>query len=131
MSLKARGNVAVTFNSNALTNYLNKASLDGVVNAIDTTNFGSTNGESVPGTPSWKVPIGGQWSSTLGGYLAPDIITPVLRTLAVVIGGVTWTWTASGAVGAFITDYKEDASNPNGIIEWSATLTCSGAPVRS
>lgn len=33
--------------------------------------------------------------------------------------------------GAFVSDYKIDASDPLGMITWSATLAVSGAPVRT
>ena len=34
-------------------------------------------------------------------------------------------------VGAFISDYKIEASDPMGMTTWSGTLTVSGAPVRT
>lgn len=126
---KVAGNVTVTYNSNALTAYLNQTSLNAVVNAIDTTDFSSTGTESIAGLPTWSVAVGGHWDATLDGYLGPDAVTPptTLRTLAVGVDSVTYTWTTT----AFIGDYTIDASSPSEGITWSGTLTCSGVPARS
>jgi len=129
-SKKVAGNVTVTYDGNALTNYLNTASLADVVNAIDTTDFGDANATtSIPGLGDWEVPIGGPWDPTLDGYLAPDAIAPpsTLKTTVVGIDTVTFTWTTN----TFITDYKIDASSPSDGITWSATLKGSGAPTRA
>ena len=129
MALKSAGNTTVSYNSNALTGNLNTQSIAAVVNAIDTTVFSSTGTQSIAGLPTWTVSVGGSWDVTLDGYLAPDLIAPptTLRTLAVGISTVTYTWTA----GAFISDYTIDTSSPTDGIMWSGTLTCSGVPVRS
>lgn len=126
---KVAGNVTVTYNSNALTAYLNTASTNAVVNAIDTTDFASTGTESIAGLPTWSVPVGGNWDGTLDGYLGPDAVSPptTLRTLAVVFDSVTYTWSSN----AFISDYTINASSPTDGITWSGTLTCSGVPTRS
>ena len=127
---KVAGNVTVTYNASALTNYLNTVSLNAVVNSIDTTDFGDANAmTSIAGLSDWDVPIGGPWDPTLDGYLAPDMIAPptTLRTLVVVIDTVTFTATTN----AFITGYTIDTSSPSDGITWSATLKISGAPVRS
>lgn len=137
---KSRGmqNVAVTYNGTNITQYLNKASAKAVVNAIDTTNFASTGVENTAGVPSWTVDVGGMWDLALDSVLGVDAITPpsaTLRTLVVSYGPtggkVTWTWTGSSTVGAFITDYNVDASNPTDMLGWSGTLTCSGVPTRT
>jgi hypothetical protein len=133
MATKTRGNVTVTYNSNALTAHLNSTSVEAVVNAIETTHFSSTGAEKIAGTGNWTVNVGGDWSSTLSGYLTPDAVSPpaTLRTMVVVIGGVTYTWTSSSTVGAFIGNLTVDASDPNTKITWKATLEVSGAPVVS
>lgn len=133
MAVKTRGNVTVTYNSNALTNYLNTTSVEAIVNEIETTHFGSSGAEKIAGTGNWTVNVGGDWSSTLNGYLSPDAVSPpsTLRTLVVVIGAsgaqATYTWTTN----AFISNYTISADDPNGKITWSGTLAVSGAPVVS
>lgn len=132
-AVKALGSITVTYNSNALTAKLNQASLEAIVNAIDTTNLASTAGEQIPGLVNWSVPIGGMWDSTLDGYLGPDTVSPPssLRTLVIVIGPsgsqVTYTWTSN----SFVSNYKFGADNPGGALTWSGTLSVSGAPTRS
>lgn len=133
MASKALGNVTVTYNSNALTGKLNQASIEAIVNAIDTTVLNDTAGKQIPGMAGWSVPIGGFWDSTLDGYLGPDAVSPpaTLRTLVVVIGPSgaqsTYTWTTN----AFITNYKFGADNVTGALTFTATLGVSGAPTRS
>ena len=133
MPAKALGNVQITFNSNSLEEHMNQASVEAIVNAIDTTVLSSTAGEQIPGLTNWSVPIGGLWSSTLDGYLGPDAVSPpsTLRTLVVVIGPsgsqATYTWTSN----AFISNYRFGADNPGGALTWTATLAVSGPPVRS
>lgn len=127
---KVAGNVTVTYNSNALTNYLNTSSINAVVNVIDTTDFGDSNATtSIAGLSDWNVPIGGPWDSVLDGYLAPDLIAPptTLRTLVIVIDTVTFTVTTN----AFIQNYTIDSSSPSDGIKWTGDLKISGAPVRS
>jgi hypothetical protein len=138
MALKVSGNVAIVYGGDTLTTHLNTSSLAQVVNAIDVTNFGSTGTQSIAGLPTITVPIGGQWSKTLDGYLAVDAVTPpaTLNALIVTIGAagstVVYTWSPGTATyGAFITDYNIDMSSPTEGIMWSATLTCSGIPVRT
>jgi len=128
-ALKVASNVTVTYNSVAITNYLNTASLNAVVNAIETTNFGSTSATTnIAGLGDWELSVGGPWDATLDAALSPDGITPpaVLRTLVVVIGGVTFTVTTNG----FVTSYVINASAPADAITWSGTFKISGAPVR-
>jgi hypothetical protein len=133
MAVKTIGNVDVSYDSNALEAYLNTASMEAIVNAIDTTNLASTANEQTPGSAAWSVAVGGQWSPTLDGYLAPDAVTPpsTQKNLVVVIGEAgstaTYTWTAN----AFVGNYTIDASDMQGVITWSGTLSVSGAPVRS
>ena len=127
---KVAGNVTVTYNGTAITNYLNTASLNAVVNAIDTTDFGDVSAmTNIAGLGDWEVPVGGPWDPALDAVLAPDAITPpaTLRTLIVVIDTVTFTATTN----AFVTGYTINASAPADGITWSGTLKVSGAPVRS
>jgi hypothetical protein len=129
--------VAVSYHGLALAPFLNQASLDNTVEAVDTTTFDSDGKESAPGTPGFSVSVGGPWAKALDDVLGPDGISPpdVLRTLVYTVGPVGGqvirTWTGSATVGAFISDYKIDASDPMGMITWSGTLTVSGAPVRT
>ena len=132
MPVKSSGNVLVVYNSNALTAFLNQASLEGIVNEIDVTSLASTAGEKIPGLGGWNVPVGGFWTSVLDGYLGPDSISPPasLRTLVVTIGpsGAQSIYTFTSA--AFISNYRVSAE-PSGALTWSGTLSVSGAPTRS
>ena len=130
---KVAGNVGIAYNSNALDGYLNQASINAVVNAIQTTDFDSTGEESIAGLPTWSVEVGGPWDPTLDGYLGPDAVTPpaTMRNLAVDIDTVNYDWTGTTELGAFISNYTINASSPAEGITWSGTLTCSGIPSRS
>lgn len=132
MAVKASGNVLVVYNSNALTAFLNQASIEGIVAELDVTNLASTAGEKIPGLGSWSVPVGGFWTSVLDGYLGPDSLSPPssLRTLVVTIGpsGAQSIYTFTSA--SFISNYRINAE-PSGAITWSGTLSVTGAPVRS
>ena len=128
---KVAGSVTVIYNTVEITNYLNTASLNAVVNQIDTTDFGDSSGKTqIAGLSDWEVPIGGPWDALiLDPLLSADMIAPpaTLRTLAVGIDTVTFTWTTN----AFITDYKISGSSPTDGLTWSATLKASGVPTRT
>lgn len=134
---KALQNVSVTYNSVSLQAHLNQVSLETTVEAIESTTFASNAQEQGPGAPSFSISVGGPWSKTLDDALRPDLITPptTLRTLVYYVGPsgsrVTYTWTGTPTVGAFISDYTVNADDPMGDISWSGTLTISGAPVIS
>jgi hypothetical protein len=134
---KALQNVSVTYNSVSLQAHLNQVSLETTVEAIESTTFASSAQEQGPGAPSFSISVGGPWSKTLDDALRPDLITPptTLRTLVYYVGPsgsrVTYTWTGTTTVGAFISDYTVNADDPMGDISWSGTLTISGAPVIS
>lgn len=137
MATKTLTNLVLTYNSNNITSYLDTASLEATVEAIDTTTLASTAQEKTPGATSYSVPIGGFWAKALDDILGADAVSPptTLRTFAYQIGPVgnrvTYTWTGSATVGAFISDYKVDASDPMGVIKWTGTLTISGSPTRA
>jgi hypothetical protein len=126
---KAIGNVAVVYGGDTLTTYLNTASMEAIVNAIDTTNLGSTAMESIPGPAGWTVNVGGFWDTTLDGYLGPDAVTPptTLNDLVVTIDTIAYTWTAN----SFLGNYTIDATDVSGAITWSGTLEASGPPGRA
>ena len=134
MAVKGAGNVTVTYNSNALTNYINTASISASIAELDTTDFGSTAMEYIPGLADWTCSVEvTNWDSTVDGYIMPDIVTPgTLRTLSVVFtdassNTVTYTWTDN----AFLTsgDIGGDATAQIGIS--GITIRCLGAPVRT
>lgn len=126
MAIKSAGNVTVSYASNALAGYLNDASIEGIVKELVTTVLTDTGETKIPGLPSWNITVGGPWASALDGFLAPDAISPALRTLVVVYGGVTLTWTST----AFIANYKV-VGNPDNALMWTGTLAVSGIPTRS
>lgn len=128
---KGAGNIAVTYNSNALDAYLNQASLQATVNELEATDFDSASQEADPGLSSWSIDFNGDWSAALDAIIGPDAITSTKRTVAVAItdsgsNTVTYTWTSQG----FVTGYNP-TSDANGKIAHSATLRLSGAPSRS
>ena len=133
MPVKALGNISVTYGGIDITQYLNQASLEAIVNEIDTTNLASTAMEKTPGASGWSIPVAGFWALALDNVMGPDAVTPpgTLEDLAVAIGAsgavATYTWTAN----AFVGQYKVDASNPTGMITWSGNLAVSGPPVRT
>jgi hypothetical protein len=130
-------NITVTYNGFNLTPYLNTASLENTVEVIDTTTFDSDGKENAPGAPGFSVNIGGPWTKTLDDALAPDAAIPptTLRTLVYSMGPTgakaIRTWTGTETVGAFISNYTIDASDPMGNLAWSGELTVSGVPVRT
>lgn len=132
MAIKSLGNITVDYNSNSLEEHLNSLSQQAIVTAIETTVLSSTGKEKIAGLADWSIQIGGQWSTTLHGYLNPDTVTPpeTLRTLVVTVGKsgstVTYTWTTA----AFISDYQWTVQ-PDTSIVWTGTLSVSGAPSMS
>jgi hypothetical protein len=135
---KAGLHITLSYNSNAMAGYLDTASIEAVVKELIATVLTSTGEVKIPGVPNWTITIGGPWSKALDDILGPDMVSPPdtpSRTLVVVYGPsgstVTLTWTASGDVGSFISNYKVIGNNPNELMKWTGTLTVSGAPVRS
>jgi hypothetical protein len=132
MTVKSNPNTALTYISLALAQYLDTATLDGVVEAIKSTNLASTAEETAPGNTTWTYKLGGSWAKALDDVLMPDIITPpaTLRNFVAVIGAsgstVTLTWTAKAYIAAYTVDTT--AGQP---IKWTGTLQLTGSPVRS
>jgi len=128
---KARGNITVSFNSTAITNYCNQAELSATIDQIESTHFGSTGKESITGDPGWSISLQGDWHPTLDGVLAPEAITPGTRRTAVIafVGAsstVTYTWTSLAEIQNWAI-----SGQTGGKITWSATLMLSGAPNRA
>lgn len=127
---KGAGNATVTYNSNALTAYVNSVDLQNTIAELEATNLGSTGEESDPGLVNSVLNIGGDWHPTLDGYLGPDSIASTKRTAVITftVGGttITWTWTSK----AFITNYKVNTAAKDKIT-WTAQLRLSGLGVRS
>ena len=128
---KARGNVTCTYNSNAITAYLDSADLEATIDMLETTNLASTAAESTAGDPSWKISLSGMWDNAIDAILAVDAVTPGTKRTAVMVltgstAAVTYTWTTNAEIG----DYSV-SSAVGDFIKFSATLTLSGAPVRT
>lgn len=125
---KSRGNITCTFNSVALTNYMNQAELGMAVDRLETTHFGSTGAESIAGDTTFTFSMGGDWDTALDTALAPEAITTGTARTAVIAfvgstGTVTYTWTSKSEVQDYtITGAVGDK------ITWSATLVLNGAP---
>ena len=135
--LATRQNIVITFDTLDITQYLDDASLEMTVEQIDTTTLASTGLEISAGMPGFKVPVGGPWRKALDDKLGAQASNPssTLKTLVVQIGPVgervTYTWTSSSTVGAFVGNYTVDFSDPKGVIKWSGELAVSGAPTRA
>ena len=123
---KGAGNVAVTYDGDALTAYCNQADLNAVVAELEATDFSSTAEESDPGLTKYTIGLGGDWHATLDGYMGPDVATSALKTCVIAITDadsttVTYTWTTK----SFITNYSVSAP-ATGKITWTATLNLTG-----
>jgi len=128
---KGAGNITVTYNSQAITNYLNQASLQATAAELEATHFGSTGEEMDPGLSGWTVSFNGDWATALDTIIGPDAITSVKRTVVIAINGgsgatATYTWTSNG----FVTSYNPSA-DATGKITHSAQLRLSGIPSRA
>ena len=131
MAVKSRGNVTVTFNSVAITNYCSQAELAATVERLETTHFGSTGKETTAGDTEWSLTLSGDWATALDTALAPEAITTgTARTAVIAFDGgastVTYTWTNTAEIG----DFSVTASIGESI-KWSTTLALSGAPTRA
>ena len=131
MAVKSRGNVTVTFNSVAITNYCSQAELAATIERLETTHFGSTGKETTSGDTEWSLTLSGDWATALDTAVAPEAITTgTARTAVIAFDGgastVTYTWTSTAEIG----DFSVTASIGESI-KWSATLALSGAPTRA
>lgn len=131
---KGAGNSTVTYNGSAITNYINSADLTNAIKELESTHLGSTAETADAGLVSSGLQLSGDWAHALDTILGPDSLTGTKRTTVITFasGGttITYTWTASGDVGGFITNYQPKTA-ANDKIAWSATLRLSGLGVRS
>lgn len=128
---KGRGNTTLTFNSVALTNYMNQAEWQAEIDRLETTHFGSTGAESIAGDTTHTISIGGDWDIAVDNALAPEAITPgTKRTAAIAYVGTSQTLTLTWTSNAEISNYSV-SSGVSDKITWSASLALSGAPTRS
>jgi hypothetical protein len=126
---KGAGAATVTYNSNALTNYVNSVDLQNTIAELEATHLGSTGEESDPGLVNSTLNLGGDWHATLDGYLGPDSIAGTKRTAVITFTAgstVTWTWTSK----AYITNFKVNTAAKDKIT-WTAQLRLSGLGVRT
>jgi len=131
MAVKSLGNVVVTYGGTDFTQYCSQADLSAVIERLDVTNLASTAKESIAGDAEWTIAVSGSWATTLDTLLAVDAVTPgTARNATIAFDGgastVTYTWTAK----AEIQDYKVTSATGN-FIQWSGTLSLSGAPSRN
>ncbi len=132
MPVKSAPNCTVTYNSVNITQYLNTATLEAVIEEIETSNLASTGAETTPGLAKWSVKGGGDWAKALDDAVAPDAVSPpgTLRTLVVTIGAsgavATYTWTTNAYIGNYSVALDAKAN-----IKWTGTIAVNGAPVRS
>ena len=128
---KAQGNTTVTYVATAITNYINQADLASTLQQIDVTTLGDTGKANIVDAAEWSINIGGPWHPTLDALIAVDAVTPGTKRNAVITysngtNSVIYTWTANAEVGNW-----NITSAPGAAISWTATLTLSGAPVRT
>jgi hypothetical protein len=131
MAVKARGNITFTFNSVALTNYMNSADIDAALDMLDTTNFGSTAKEEIADDTKWGFSTGGLLDIAVDNALCPEMITPGTYRTAVItydLGAqtVTLTWTSK----ALVSNYKV-SGKVGDLQSWTADFSLSGAPLRA
>lgn len=131
--IKGAGNATFTYNSNALTAYVDQQQLNMVVAELEATTLNDSAEVYAPGLASFDATIEFKlWDATLDGYLQADLLTPgTKRTAAIAFtdsGGstVTYTWTSN----AFPVNYTITA-NPNELINAGAGIRLSGAPGRA
>jgi hypothetical protein len=121
---KGAGGATVTYNGSAITAYCDAPSIGAQVADLDVTTLSSTGVARIPGLPDWSFDVGGPWDSTFHGIFGPDLVTPgTLRTLVVVVTGVTFTWTSLTYASSLKIDVK-----PNDAHRWSGTISVSGVP---
>ena len=129
MAQKARSNTTVSYNSNAITNYVTQADLDRTIDQLETTSLGDTGKTYIAGDQSNKMSLQGNWGVTIDGYLGVDAGSGTKRTVVIVYtegaNTVTYTWTSNGE----IENYKI-ASPANGLRTFTCDLILSGAPTR-
>jgi len=129
MAQKARSTTTVSYNSNAITNYVTQADLDRTIDQLETTSLGDTGKTYIAGDQSNKLSLQGNWTVALDGYLGVDAGSGTKRTVVIVYtegaNTVTYTWTSN----AEIENYKI-ASPANGLRTFSCDLILSGAPTR-
>lgn len=133
MAQKARSNTTVTYNSNAITNYVTSADLDRTIDQLETTSLGDSAKTFIAGDADNKLTLSGNWTVALDGFLAVDAGSGTKRTVVIVYtegaSTVTYTWTASGSNGGEIENYGIQ-SPANGLRTFSCDLKLSGAPNR-
>lgn len=133
MAQKARGNTTVTYNGNAITNYVTQADMERTIDQLETTSLGDTAKTFIAGDADNKLTLSGNWTVALDGFLAPDAGSGTKRTVVIVYtegsSTVTYTWTASGSNGGEIENYAIQ-SPANGLRTFSCDLKLSGAPTR-
>ena len=128
---KAQGNVTCTYNSNALTNYINQADVASTLQQIDVTTLGDTGKVNIVDAAEWSISLGGPWHPTLDGYLAPDAVTPGTKRTAVITysngsSTVTYTWTSNAEIQSISLDDSVGSMHKG-----TVTFALSGAPSRA
>jgi len=128
---KAQGNTTVTYVATEITSYCNQADLSSTLQQIDVTTLGDTGKANIVDAAEWSINIGGPWHHLLDALIAVDAVTPGTKRNAVITysngtNDVIYTWTANAEVGNY-----NITSAPGAAISWTATLTLSGAPVRT
>lgn len=131
--IKSLGHIAVTYNGNNITAYLNDTQLKMAISELETTSLASTGAEYAPGFADYTADIPfAKWDATLDGYLYPDVVSPGnMRTCAIAFTDgddttVTYTWTNQ----AFITNYQI-GGGAKAILGGSSALRLNGAPTRA
>jgi len=124
--LKVAGNVTVTINSVAITNYIDNSRLEAIVKAFQSTVFSSAAEQSIPTQAAWAFPLGGKWSIESDGVLALLALQKTEVPFVVTFGTVSYSWLL-----AFLADYTVTAPAPREAIVWLASVACQGVPTWS
>jgi len=131
MAVKGAGNVAITWNSNALDAYVSSIEFTSSVAELDTTDFDSTAMEYIAGLGEMTVSVEfNNWDATLDGYIAADALAGTLRTLVIV-----WTDSASATstytmANSFVQSFTL-GGEASGLISMSGVTIRCPAAVRS
>lgn len=131
-AVKGPGNITVTYNSQNITAWCDTAEIAATIAELETTSLTSTAQTFIPGLGNWTFNFSIiAWDATIDGYLMPDVIAPVARTLAIAVTDSTpttktYTWTTN----AFITGITITAA-ANGLISGKPAIRCSGIPTRT
>jgi hypothetical protein len=130
MAVRGSTNTIVTYNSVAITAYVNSVELAATIDELEATDMASTVSEYSPSLASYTLSLGGDWIKALDDALGPDTITPTVRTCVVKFTDENGAWVQYSWATAFISAFSI-SSTATGKIEHSPSIRLSGTPTRT